>query len=334
MKTIEIVIESLPAEIEAETLTMLDKGVDFFLFSGDLPPGIERPFARYIDRQKKHSTSGLILTTPGGSADTSYSIARRLNRLYDTFGVIVTGYCKSAGTLLALGANELIIAPDAEFGPLDVQLFSPDEFMKRSSGLSISQAMRWLNEQSFNTFEQIFLSLRGRSGANITTKTAGDFASTIVGTLYSSITDKVDPVTIGEMQRAVDIALEYGKRLGASEDVVNHLVNDYPSHGFVIDSEEALTLFPNARPIKDGEYRLLREVGAIFANEFGTDFTIEPSDRPILATITITEGAIREAKGQVDIPGDCDGNEPLEKVIDSTPRTTDGQVQNCANSFE
>ena len=38
--------------------------------------------------------------------------------------------CKSAGTLLLIGATSLIISDRGELGPLDVQLSKPDEIFE------------------------------------------------------------------------------------------------------------------------------------------------------------------------------------------------------------
>jgi len=296
--TIEIKINTLPENLEESMIEQLKVGLDIILLSGELEPGLERSAYDYIAGEKQYDQLLLILTTPGGSADTAYAIARKLNRLYDKFSILVNGYCKSAGTLLALGANELIVTNDAEFGPLDVQLFSPDEFLKRSSGMTITQAMKWVNEQAFEAFEQIFLNLRSRSGGVITTKTSGDIASNLVGTLYGAITDKLDPVTIGEMQRAVDIAVEYGKRLGVPSAIVSHLVKNYPSHGFIIDYEEARHLFPNCRVVEAGEYAMLCEICSILAQEFNADYTIEPHHEGILVTIKFNREVVEQHEGK------------------------------------
>lgn len=178
------------------------------------------------------------------------------------------------------------------------------------------------NEQSFEAFEQFFLNLRGRSGGNITTKTAGDISSCIVGTLYGGITDKIDPVTVGEMQRAVDIAVEYGKRLGVAPAIVNHLVKEYPSHGFIIDYEEALTLFPNSRCVTPSEYELLSEVCSILYTEFGENYTITPHTEGILAHIQITEEAIKNAKDQLQVHNEENKTEQPEKSPESSPEQT------------
>jgi membrane-bound ClpP family serine protease len=104
-------------------------------------------------------------------------MARCLQNAYSDGKVIVFVHavCKSAGTLLALAAHELILSDDAELGPLDVQLRKPDEIDERTSGLTAMQAMQTLRSEAYQSFEQFFVTIRRRT--RITTKTAAELAT-------------------------------------------------------------------------------------------------------------------------------------------------------------
>jgi len=56
----------------------------------------------------------------------------------------VFGWCKSAGTILAIGADELIMGEYAELGPIDVQLLDKSELFGSISGLNIDEAINTL----------------------------------------------------------------------------------------------------------------------------------------------------------------------------------------------
>lgn len=64
----------------------------------------------------------LILCTTGGDPHAAYKIARALQAKYKKFYLYVNCYCKSAGTLIAIGSDEVIMGNGAELGPLDAQL--------------------------------------------------------------------------------------------------------------------------------------------------------------------------------------------------------------------
>lgn len=240
---------------------------DFFIYNGGIDLFSDKKIINLLKDKCTSENIVFFLTTPGGDPDAAYRLSRYLQQNYKTFTLAVLGECKSAGTLLALGASEIIMNSEGEFGPLDVQLFRPDEFMQRTSGLTISQSLSFIGNKAFETFEKMFLDIRGKSGGVITTSTAASIASSIVSGIYSPITEKIDPMRIGEMQRSMDIAIHYGIRLGADEKIVQHLAKNYPSHSFVIDFEEAQGLFKNVRLPNEAEELLIKHLDIVLRNE-------------------------------------------------------------------
>lgn len=270
-----------------ETVSTWKPDTDIFVYSGDITPNLDRTLRNILDEKREHKNVALHLTTYGGDPDAAYKIARYLLCNYDTFTLYVTSDCKSAGTLLALGATEIVMARSGELGPLDVQLFRPDEFLHRSSGLAISQALHSLTSQAYEVWETMFLSIRAKSGGVITTKTASEIAKELAVGLFAPITDKIDPSRVGEMQRSMEIAVQYGRRLGASDQLVQHLASDYPSHSFVIDFIEAKGLFPNLRAPNKFENLLFSHASQIFKQEFGLSPISLSIDGGLAAKITV-----------------------------------------------
>ena len=153
---------------------------------------------------------------------------------------------------MTLGADEVIMSDFGEFGPLDIQLTKDDE-LSNTSGLNFVQSLTFLNEQLFRSFEENFLSLKRASQNTITTKTAADIASRLSVGLISPISGQIDPVKLGEVQRSIRIANDYGTRLCENDNLIARLIVAYPSHGFVIDYQEASELFTNVRWVNDDE---------------------------------------------------------------------------------
>lgn len=191
----------------------------------------------------------LILTTYGGSPDAAYRIARTIKRHYAKFSLYVYGTCKSAGTLLALAADEIVMSEMGEFGPIDIQLTKDDE-MLNTSGLSYIQSLVSLNRQMFEAFEKNFLNIKDRSQGSITTKTAAEISSKLAIGLICPISEHIDPVKLGEVYRAMAIADKYGSRLTANKALYTKLIHEYPSHRFVIDCEEANEIFESVRNVE------------------------------------------------------------------------------------
>jgi len=223
--------------------------------------GINRPCDQTIIdaciRRRRHENVLFILITSGGDADAAYRIAKCLQSKYEKFILYVPGYCKSAGTLIVLGANELIFSDHGELGPLDVQMSKEDDLFQLQSGFTVMDALTALQDKAFLSFENAFLEIEKRSEGAITVKTAGEIATNLATGLFSNLFGQVDPLHVGESMRALSIAEAYGRRLQLysgnwGDHTLQTLLSGYPSHGFVIDREEAVGLFTHIRePIGD-----------------------------------------------------------------------------------
>ena len=143
----------------------------------------------------------------------AFRIARCLQERYEKYTVFVTGWCKSAGTIIALGASELVVADHGEMGPLDVQLSRKDELFETQSGLTVTSALTTLHEQAFAAFETFMLQIKVKSRTSITTHTAMEIASSLAVGLFSGIYSQVDPMHVGEAGRANRVGKHYGEIL-------------------------------------------------------------------------------------------------------------------------
>jgi ClpP class serine protease len=78
----------------------------------------------------------LILETPGGSGEVAEDIVRLLHGKYEEVAVIIPGYAKSAGTIIAMAGDEILMEPASALGPIDAQIlwqgkvFSADALIK------------------------------------------------------------------------------------------------------------------------------------------------------------------------------------------------------------
>jgi hypothetical protein len=225
---------------------------DVFLYNGSINEQNYGALLQCLPTNRK-KTAILVLVTNGGLPNVAYRIAKLFHALYEKFIVYVPGPCKSAGTLIAIGAHELLMSMFSELGPLDVQLPKRDELGEKRSGLTGRVALASLAEQAYQTYETMLLELTGRSGRQIRFKTASQLASTMTTQLFAPIYAQIDPVNVGEDSRDLDVAKAYGERLvllskNCTKVTINKLIHKYPSHDFVIDTDEARTLFVNVNP--------------------------------------------------------------------------------------
>ena len=240
---------------------------DFFLYNGGLERAQDLRFIEFIAENKQSESLILLLVTPGGNPDAAYKIGRYIHSVYSDFKCFVPGLCKSAGTLLAIAANELIFSPYGELGPLDVQLSKTDDLFGQESGLNISEAFRTVEDRAKRTFHALIGEIIQSSGGVVSFQTASHCASEIVASLYGPIFGRIDPEEVGSRARAMRLGEDYGVRLNQKftnlrEGALAQLSQSYSSHGFVIDMEEACALFERVRVATPFEKSLVQALGA------------------------------------------------------------------------
>ena len=195
---------------------------------------------------KRGEPLAVLIDSFGGDAQSAYQIASILRRQCGSFVAVVPRFAKSAATLLSLGADKIILAEDAELGPLDAQV-EDAEREEPMSALDEVQALERLHAFSLQAIDSTVFLLIRRSGKKLDTLMPMVFD--YVSAFMRPLMEKIDSVHYTRMSRLLKVGEEYATRLlrhmYASEDatkIARQLVNAYPDHGFVIDRTEAKAL--------------------------------------------------------------------------------------------
>jgi Serine dehydrogenase proteinase len=246
-----------------------DTDSDIFILNYEIMTPIDYFVIDLVEKRKRRENIVVLITTEGGSADAAFKIMRCLQANYKKVSVVVAGWCKSAGTLMCIGAHELFFAEGGELGPLDVQIVKADEMDEQKSGLVAEAAFEKLQQEAYKFFMSFVRDIGG-SEYRVTLKTAADIAVKMTVGMIQPIFDKLDPVTIGEDYRSNKLAQAYAERLNIHGrnlhrtrqfDALHNLLTSYPSHGFVIDVEEAKTLFRKVNKVADGLAEVVNLLG-------------------------------------------------------------------------
>ncbi len=292
---------------------------DILMFNAAIERGRDRRITKLCTTRACRPNLMMILVTNGGDPDVAYRMARSIQNHYKKFTVCISGSCKSAGTLMVLGANELAFSENGEIGPLDIQLAKKDELWESESGLTVMTALTALAENAQDAFDHFLVSLTTRSSGRITVRTASEIAAKLTQALYTPITDQIDAIHVGEVKRSMAIAKEYGQRLIRKSGIcdaetLETFISGYPSHSFVIDREEAKELFKSGtvRDCTADELALLEDLES---------YSLIPSASPFVRFISddiIEEdkaNAESEAKAVLEQPG-----------VGGTPPPTNGGI--------
>lgn len=213
---------------------------------------LDREFQEAVCRALRSETPvetlHILLNSGGGDIDAIYKMLTRLRRLASTLEVIVPDYAKSGATFFCLGADKIWMSSTAELGPLDAQIPDPRRSGAYMSALDAFKALEYLRRYAMETLDVTVKMVLSRTQMRV--EEALQEARSFVSILMTPLYQQVRPLDLGEYNRILAIGEEYGSRVmrrysydHLSDDqirgMLQRMIWSYPSHGFVIDSEEA-----------------------------------------------------------------------------------------------
>jgi serine dehydrogenase proteinase len=189
------------------------------------------PFVDLLDDVEAGQPLDLMLQTPGGDIDQAERIVLLCRkRVGDAeFRVIVPDSAKSAGTLIAIAADEIVMGEPSELGPID-----PQVVITTASGEPMARPAQ--------SFLDGLTEIQEKTGD-------GDLSPA-----YFPLLDKLDPALIDFCRKAIkrseQFAAAFLKKYMLQDDperadaIASDLgdVKKYLSHAAVIDSEKARDL--------------------------------------------------------------------------------------------
>lgn len=101
-----------------------------------------------LSDKKDSDKVDIYLETPGGSGGTAEEIVKFLRNNFDTVSFVVSGEAKSAGTIIVLSGDEILMTETGSLGPIDAQV---------KIGRSVVSAydyIEWVDEKRKETEKQ------------------------------------------------------------------------------------------------------------------------------------------------------------------------------------
>ncbi len=95
----------------------------------------ELPFYNLLEQAAENRSIDIALMTPGGSIETVKAIVKNIRRKFDDVSFIVLHMAMSAGTVLCLSGNEIIMDDQAYLGPIDPQVLSKNGMLVPAQSL-------------------------------------------------------------------------------------------------------------------------------------------------------------------------------------------------------
>lgn len=177
----------------------------------------------------------LFLYTTGGDSIAGWGLVNLLREFCDRLNVIIPFKALSCGTLVALGANEIVMGRGGQLSPLDPSVSSP--YNPPAPG---QQPLGRLGLLPVSVEDMMaYLRLAREEG-----KLQGEET---LASVIRTLSDKVHPLALGAAYRAREQGgmlasrlMEYHEKDKAKiSKVVNFLTKELPSHNYLIGKREA-----------------------------------------------------------------------------------------------
>jgi len=186
----------------------------------------------------KQGCLDLVLFTRGGDTEVPWRIVSLIREFCNKFSVLVPSRAASSGTLLALGADEIVMTPLGVLGPIDPSRTHP--LLPRREGAEEAEP---ISVQDMRHAMNFILNTAKPNNEMVYTPDA-------MAQIVTSLFDKIHPLAIGAIEQSYALSKLIGTRcLGTHldpvkdktkiEDIVNRLCDDYKSHAYPICRKEA-----------------------------------------------------------------------------------------------
>ena len=106
-----------------------------------------------LAKAKETEALCVLIDSPGGYADCAYRLVKAIRDHAVTVQALVPRRAKSAATLVCLGADQILMGPTGELGPLDPQIEDPAGGIQRRSALEMFQGLEQLRDYSIITLD-------------------------------------------------------------------------------------------------------------------------------------------------------------------------------------
>jgi len=265
-------------------------------------------FVNILDSIGVVSKISLVLYTRGGNTLASWSIVNLIRQFCDDFEVIIPNKAQSAGTLISIGANAIVMTKQATLGPVDPSINTP---LNPHIEGAPPEAKVPVSVEAVNGFLELAISNMDKPDANA------------IKDLIIQLSHKVHPLVLGDVYRSKTQIQMLSKKLlsrtGVEKEkidgIVSFLCSESGSHDYTIHRREARDLGLNIEKPNDEFYLELKSLYDDFSSElklterwapireFGANNQISYSNKRCIIESTVdksycftTEGEMRKVQ--------------------------------------
>jgi hypothetical protein len=150
-----------------------------------IAPDVIPVFYRHLEQSEKRDKIELLLYTRGGDVLTPWRLVHLIREYTNHFNVLVPFRATSAGTLICLGANEIVMTKMGELGPIDpsvVNAFNPQDPINPAARIPV-------NVEDVYTYLTL---AREKAGLN---------SDTALAQAFTLLAERIHPLALGNVHR-------------------------------------------------------------------------------------------------------------------------------------
>jgi len=227
-------------------------------------------FLDHIDKiPKTENEIDLIIVSNGGDPNVSWRLISILREKFSKVNVLLPYVAYSAATLLALGADKIIMHPYSNLGPVDPQL----TYKRKNNDNNSMEQIRYSSEDIRNYMEFITNDLE------ITDQNLKEKA-------FELLCKDIGSIPIGVAKRSSQLSVSMGEKLlkmhiddgNKAKTIAESLNSSFYHHGYSLGRKEASDIgLPVEEPSEEIE-KLLWDIWKDYSKELKCNSPFDPID--------------------------------------------------------
>ena len=218
------------------------------------------PFVDLLERIGPTKRISLLLHTNGGHTLAAWRLVNLIRIFCDELEVLIPLKALSAGTLISIGADRVVMTKQAALGPIDPSVNNPLNPQASIGGQSKQVPVSVESVRGYLDAAREELNIKGEEALT---------------SVLLNLTSHIHPLVLGEIFRTqAQIRFLAEKLLPRQvedrekiKSIIDFLCADSGSHDYAIDRREASDLGLNIEKPSDELYKLLRKIHLSYADE-------------------------------------------------------------------
>ncbi len=219
-----------------------------------IAPDILSLFTEHLDKIGDTSKISLLIYTRGGNTLSAWTLVNLIRNFCKDFEVIIPFNCHSAGTLIALGANRIVMTKQATLGPIDPSVNGP--LNPAMPGVPNPNARVPVSVEFVDAYLQM------------AKKELGIKDQPSLSNILTDLTKHIHPLTLGQVyksksqiQMLAEKLLEHQKiDKDNKQKIIKFLCSESGSHDYTIHRTEAMSIGLEIEKPNMDLYKTIKEI--------------------------------------------------------------------------